>query len=154
MEHARSLCCPSAQPGMPGAVVHGVVDAASGRVAYLQTPQPVTPELLAMTAPLQPTEVLRFSAACAGDSCRHYTGSCCSLVQRLVQIVPAPEAFTLPACSVRRTCRWFVEQGKAACLRCSEIVTDGYDRDPLLAAASQPPEHPSGAVASHATASG
>lgn len=139
---ARSLCCPSAQPDMPGAVVHGVVDTASGKVAYLETPQPVTPDLLAMTAPLQPTEVLRFSAACAEDSCRHYTGSCCSLVQRLVQIVPAPAA-ELPACSVRRTCRWFVEQGKSACFRCSEIVTDGYDRNPLLAEASQPPGMPS-----------
>ena len=58
---ARTLCCPSAQPDMPGAVVHGVVDAASGRVAYLDKPQPVTPELLAMAAPLKPTEVLRFS---------------------------------------------------------------------------------------------
>ncbi len=130
---------------MPGAVVHGVVDAASGRVAYLATPQPVTPELLAMTAPLQPTEVLRFSAACAEDSCRHFTGSACSLVQRLVQIVPAPTA-PLPACAVRRTCRWFVEQGRSACVRCSEIVTDGYDHNPLLTEASQPPPLPVAAL--------
>jgi hypothetical protein len=77
-------------------------------------------------------------------------------VQRLVQIVPATEATPLPACSVRRTCRWFVERGKAACLRCSEIRTDGYDRNPLLVEASRPPEPPGvgSAVPERASAAG
>jgi hypothetical protein len=29
----------------------------------------------------------------------------------------------LPACQVRRSCRWYAEQGGAACRRCPQVVT-------------------------------
>jgi len=29
----------------------------------------------------------------------------------------------LPSCQIRDTCRWFAEEGGAACLRCPQVVT-------------------------------
>ena len=132
-----ALQCPSAQASIPGAVVHGVLDAATGTIAYLNSPVPVTSDLLASTGPLLPTEVLRFSAACQEGGCGHYTGAACSLVQRLVQIVPASAA-ELPRCSIRATCRWFFQERQAACHRCVTIVTDEYARSEQMAVVAAP----------------
>ncbi|WP_158822080.1 hypothetical protein [Granulicella sp. S156] len=129
--------CPSAQPSMLGAVIHGVVDAASGKIQHLSTPEPVTPELLAMTAPLLPTQVLRISAPCQGGACGHFNGTACTLVDRIVQIMPASDS-SLPYCAIRATCRWFSQRGKAACMRCDQIVTDEFVRDEQMTALTVP----------------
>lgn len=136
---SRIIQCPSAQPQMPGALVHGVVDAASGKILYLDVPSATTPELLASTAPLLPTQVLRFTAECQEGSCAHFVGSECSLVDRLVQILPASTA-ELPRCAIRSHCRWFLQRGKQACLRCCDIVTDEFTRSETLARLAEPPK--------------
>jgi hypothetical protein len=132
-----ALLCPSAQPDMPGAKVHGVVDPASGRVLYLDVPVAATPELLATTSPLLPTEVLRFSAPCQGSICAHFADSACTLGDRLVHILPASSA-ALPSCAIRPTCRWFRQQGGQACARCDNIVTDEFSRSAIMAALADP----------------
>lgn len=131
------LQCPSAQPNMPGAVIHGVVDAASGRVLPLESSLPVTDSLLASTAPLLPTQILRFSAACQESACGHYTGSACSLVTRLVQILPS-SGTSIERCTIRPTCRWYFQEGLHACHRCTTIVTDEFSRTEALAALADP----------------
>jgi hypothetical protein len=133
--------CPSAQPAMPGAVIHGVVDAASGKIQHLSTPEPVTPELLAMTAPLLPTQVLRISAPCQGGACGHFNGTDCTLVDRIVQIMPVTDS-ALPSCAIRANCRWFSQRGRAACMRCDQIVTDEFVRDEQMASLTIPAGRP------------
>ena len=93
--------CPSAQPEMEGVVVFGVVGgtASEPRVGYLTERLPVTPELLALTGEVRPAEVFRFGAPCAGKGCRHFDGS---------------------------DCRWWRQEGKAACMRCPQVVTVNY----------------------------
>ena len=119
--------CPSARPEMVGSVVFGIGGGTTDapQVGYLREPIPVTPELLALSRPVEPTEVFRFAAPCAGRACRHYTGSCCSLVKRMVRLVPIAVR-GLPVCSLRPRCRWWQEEGRPACLRCPQIVTDSY----------------------------
>jgi hypothetical protein len=133
----RVVQCPSAQPNMPGAAIHGVVDAASGRIQHLSAPEAVTPELLAMTAPLLPTQVLRISAPCQGGACGHFNGTVCTLVDRIVQIMPATDS-ALPFCAIRSSCRWFSQRGRAACMRCDQIVTDEFVRDESMTALTVP----------------
>jgi hypothetical protein len=42
---------------------------------------------------------------------------------RVVEKLPAV-AEDLPPCSIRRNCRWWQQEGKAACQRCPQIITD------------------------------
>lgn len=130
--------CPSAQPHVPGAAIHGVVDAATGRIVYLETRVPVTPELLASTFPMLPTQIVRVSAPCQEGACAHFADSACTLGERLVSILPASEQ-TLTRCAIRVSCRWFHERGKAACLRCELIITDEYTRNIALDSIAAPP---------------
>jgi len=117
--------CPSAQPEMEGVIVFGVVGGSTKepRVSYLTERLPVTPELLALTGAVQPAEVFRFGAPCAGTGCRHFDGDSCRLASKLVQLAPPAGTPTLPACSLRPDCRWWRQEGKAACMRCPLVVT-------------------------------
>ena len=120
--------CPSAQPGMDQCRVLGVVnrDGPTPTLEYLNQHLPATPEVLAMAAPLKPTEVFRLAATCAEDKCPHYDGADCRLATRVVQILPAV-VDSLPPCIIRKDCRWYTQEGGAACKRCPEITTVTYD---------------------------
>src|SRR5262249_42871091 len=82
--------CPSAQPEMEGAVVFGVIEGTpeEPRVAYLTEPLPVTPELLALAEPVEPTEVFRIGAQCAEHACQHFASGKCQLGRKLAEEVP------------------------------------------------------------------
>ena len=129
--------CPSAQPGMDRCQVLGVVqrDGPAPILEYLNEHVPASPEILAMSAPLKPTEVFRLAATCAEGKCPHFDGSNCQLATRIVQILPAV-VDALPPCRIRRECRWFSQEGGAACKRCPEITTISYDLSPQILAAS------------------
>ena len=120
--------CPSAQPGMDQCRVLGVVnrDGPAPILEYLNHYVPATPEVLAMAAPLKPTEVFRLAATCAEHKCPHYDGADCRLATRVVQIMPAV-VDSLPPCIIRKNCRWYTQEGGAACKRCPEIATVTYD---------------------------
>jgi hypothetical protein len=122
------LMCPSAQPDMQDSVVLGVFeDTANGkRVAWLEKPQPVTPELLSLTRDVDPRNIFRFAARCEERKCVHFDGEDCRLATRIVQILPRA-VDVLPPCSIRPECRWYQQEGKPACLRCPEVVTHMED---------------------------
>ena len=132
-DSASSILCPSAQPEMAGSVAFGVVcgTADAPRSIPLSQPQPVTPELLALSGPVKPTEVFRFAAACAGHSCQHFDGSLCRLAGRIVEKL-APVVASLPFCRLRPHCRWWLQEGRAACVRCPQIVTEQCSSSELM----------------------
>lgn len=123
-----SKVCPSAQPGMDACRILGVVqhEGPTPRIVYLNQILPASDEVLAMAAPLRPTEVFRLAATCAEGKCPHFDGSDCRLATRVAKILPAVVE-TLPPCIIRKECRWFSQEGGAACLRCPEITTVSYD---------------------------
>jgi hypothetical protein len=125
--------CPSAKPGMEGSVVFGVADEVGGHplVAYLAEPQPVTDEVLALAGPVAPTEVFRFAAPCAGHGCQHFDGSHCRLATRVVQLLPRA-VDRLPPCPIRSGCRWWRQEGVAACLRCPEVISETCNPSELM----------------------
>lgn len=118
--------CPSAQPS-PDALVIGVVTGTAGqrRIGYLTEPQPVTEAILARAAPAAPAQVFRVASPCMGDGCKHFSGSDCMLVKRIVTSYD-PVVSGLPPCQIRPTCRWFRQEGRAACLRCPQVVTNSH----------------------------
>jgi hypothetical protein len=95
-------------------------------VMYLNQFVPASQEVLAMAAPLKPTEVFRLAATCAEGKCPHFDGTDCRLATRIVKILPAA-VDTLPPCLIRQDCRWYSQEGGAACRRCPEVTTISYD---------------------------
>ena len=128
-----SKLCPSAQPGMDQCRVLGVVqrDGPAPMLQYLSEPLAATPEVLAMAAPLKATEVFRLAATCAEHKCPHFDGADCQLATRVVQILPMV-VDTLPPCLIRKECRWYSQEGGAACKRCPAITTATYEMTPTM----------------------
>ena len=125
------VMCPSAQPGMKEPRLIGVVtfDQDTPRVAYLNETVPLTDELLDSAKPADPRTVFRIAAHCEESQCTHFDGSNCNLATRIVQILPAV-VDALPACLIRASCRWYTQEGKPACLRCPQVVTQPLDPSP------------------------
>lgn len=124
---AKDPLCPSARPELAESVVFGVIGGTveDPHVTYLRQPLPVTDNLIELSAPVTPTEVLRTAAPCAAQGCQHFDGGNCRLVMQIVeQLSTVTEA--LPPCAIRKECRWWQQEGKAACMRCPQIVTDSY----------------------------
>ncbi|WP_392533426.1 hypothetical protein [Nostoc sp. C117] len=128
VDSAKLLLCPSGQPEIGNTVVFGVVGGTveAPSIAYLTESQPVTEEILALSDSVKPTEIFRIASSCQADACKHFDGSDCRLAMRIVQQLPTVVE-TLPACQIRSSCRWWQQEGKAACYRCPQMVTDnGY----------------------------
>jgi hypothetical protein len=123
-----TLLCPSSQPEVERARVLGVVQRTSDgfEVSYLDEPLEATPDVLALAAPAHPTEVFRLAAVCQTHRCPHFDGTNCGLATRIVQILPAV-VDQLPHCQIRSECRWFHQEGVAACRRCPQISTVNYN---------------------------
>lgn len=130
---AEPLKCPSAQPGMGDVQILGVISYESGEpsLAYLDEATPVSPVMLDLAAPLDPSQVFRLSARCEEKRCTHFDGRDCQLATRIAQLLPEVVDH-LPACNIRRDCRWFRQEGRAACMRCPQVVTGVHDADENL----------------------
>jgi hypothetical protein len=124
---------------MDGAVAIAVVDhtGAAPDVVYLEQPVAVSAELLEMAQPLQPTELFRFAAPCQTGACAHWDGDRCQLAARIVQRIPAA-ALSLPRCHIRTRCRWYAQEGRAACGRCPRVVTQNEAPSATMRAAAMP----------------
>ena len=119
--------CPSSIPEIPGSEIFGIAEGTVDQpnVTYLDPPLPVTPELLAAADPVEPTEIFRFVGTCLEKGCRQFGNGQCQLAKRLVEGLPEVTQ-TLPTCAIRQRCRWWQQEGKAACLRCPQIVRTNY----------------------------
>jgi hypothetical protein len=135
----NSPLCPSARPEMENSIVFGVIVGTyeEPRLAHLIEPRSVTADLLALADPVAPTEIFRFAATCAGDDCQHFDGAKCRLATRLVENLETVSE-ELPPCSIRSSCRWWQQEGKDACMRCPQIVTDNYAPSDRLRQAADP----------------
>lgn len=133
------LLCPSGQPDQDSAVLFGVVGGTAGepRVTYLKKPLPVLPQLLALAEPVEPTEVFRFAAPCVEDACQHFVAGDCQLASKISALI-AGTSFGVPACRIRPRCRWWRQEGSAACHQCPSIVTTNYAPSAELRQAADP----------------
>jgi len=137
-ELSGALFCPSAQPGLAGSMIIGVVEAhpKASRVSHLARPVTLSGQnLAALNDDPGATARFRFGAPCQEMACTNWTGSKCRVAQQLVRILPA-RGQALPRCSLRRVCRWFEQEGAEACMRCSQVVTDDEGFEAALNGAS------------------
>ncbi|MFT3858648.1 MAG: nitrogen fixation protein [Aquabacterium sp.] len=134
--------CPSVQPDTPDAHVFAVVGGTADRpeVAYLDEALPVTPDIWAMTAPLNPAEVLRIAGPCAmSTACMHFDDERrkCRLAIRTVRLAPVVVSKP-PRCAIRRSCMWWSQEGVSACLRCPQVITNDAGADARTVATADP----------------
>lgn len=118
--------CPSAYCE-EGALLLGVMTP-SGRLAYIQPPTRVDADFVARAQAMgRPEARFRFSAPCREGQCPQWTGGGCGVVDFALDTYAAadsPLPDILPACAIRRTCRWYAQRGAAACAICPLIVAD------------------------------
>jgi hypothetical protein len=127
--------CPSALCE-EGALLLGVVGP-GGSVGYVQPPTRISADFVAQAqARGHPERSFRFSGACREGACGQWTGTGCGVIDVVIGARPddppgrptgtaagQPSA-GLPACGIRRTCRWFAQRGAAACAICPQIIAD------------------------------
>jgi hypothetical protein len=114
------LICPSA-PAKEGAVLLGVVE--EGRVHHLGAPLTIDRSFVAEAAATSPAPLesrFRFASACQQSACSNWEGSRCALSQHVARL---GQSNALPDCLIRRSCRWFAQDGPSACRGCVEVVT-------------------------------
>jgi hypothetical protein len=97
-----------------------------GRIAYVHPPAVVDEEFVAQEhARGRPERRFRFAGPCIEGQCPQWTGNGCGIAPIVGQARAGEEASRrLPACSIRRTCRWFFQEGAAACSVCPLLVAD------------------------------
>ena len=139
MPNDRVLMCPSVPPHYPDAVAFGVVTGTADApdMVPLIPAVPVTDELLAMAAPVSPGEVFRFAAGCIQGGCRHWEADTkrCRLVAKTVQLAPVVVEKLKP-CAIRSDCRWWRQEGKAACVRCPQVASSDPSRSGVMTLAA------------------
>lgn len=123
----EQLACPSSRPDAPKSAVFGIVDNRGlfPIIRYLENPVPATAGVLALAEGENPNQVFRFTSACQGTACAHFSQGQCSLPALLEKHLPAAEG-KHEACPIRNECRWFRQESFNACARCSWVVTSEY----------------------------
>lgn len=58
----------------------------------------------------------------------HFADQRCNLAKRIVDMMPEVTD-GLPPCIIRKTCRWHRQEGRAACVRCPQIMTSNPRAD-------------------------
>lgn len=135
---SQAKSCPSALC-QEDALLLGVVTP-GGTVAYVQPPTRVGAGFVRQAQALgHPERRFRFSSTCVEAACPQWTGTGCGVIDVVIGSRPAEPpadalagpaarppvpARTLPACTIRHTCRWFAQHGSAACAVCPAIVAD------------------------------
>jgi hypothetical protein len=117
------VSCPSGQPAQGDSLVIGVVVAQGGRSQVSLLPKSVPLRSVARLIPdtIPATEVLRLAAPCAERNCAHFSDDRCTLASRIVARLP-PVIDRLSPCALRPSCRWWHQEGPAACHRCPQLI--------------------------------
>jgi hypothetical protein len=134
-----SSLCPSARADWEGSQIFGVVGGSTSapKVTYLTETQSPLENIAKLSGKVTPEEVFRIAAPCAEKGCQHFDGADCRLVTRVVKKL-ATVAENLPPCAIRRECRWWQQEGRDACMRCPQVITDNYHPSELMVAISTP----------------
>ncbi|MBB3839316.1 hypothetical protein FHS57_003322 [Runella defluvii] len=124
MKPDQKATCPSAEP-KAGAVLLGVVKQ-DGEVALLSQRIEIDEHFIETASQGRDLgQRFRFASPCAAKGCANWSGHHCmvlDIARQLAHIEPHVDEL-LPACSIRTTCRWFMQEGGDACRICPKINT-------------------------------
>ena len=125
------LVCPSAQPAWTARQVRRTSSTARGRSRWCCTSRsrvPATPEVLALSTPRKPARGgHRLTATCAEGGVAPSPGATPPRDSRRADSCRRSSSRLSAVHASRKECRWFSQEGGAACLRCAA----GHDRGPI-----------------------
>lgn len=126
MKAEQKATCPSAAP-REGAVLLGIVKR-NGDVGLLGERMEIDHDFIQTAQEGRELEQrFRFASPCITKGCANWSGEHCmvlDIARKLAQVQPENTG-QLPACSIRPTCRWYMQEGARACHLCPKIIT-GY----------------------------
>ena len=68
---------------------------------------------------------MRFAAPCQRERCAQWTGSSCGVIEEVLATgAGEDQPARLPRCAIRSACRWYRQEGGAACRACPLVITD------------------------------
>jgi hypothetical protein len=131
--------CPSARADGQDARIFGVITGTvdNPKVTYLKQTRPSVEIISKLHDKVTPEEVFRVAATCEEKGCQHFDGQDCRLAMRIADKLPVV-VNQLPPCAIRRDCRWWQQEGGAACVRCPQVVTDHYNLSELMIRVATP----------------
>ncbi len=123
---ASALTCPSSRCE-PGASLIAIVGD-DGRLAHV-TPALTVDEAFVEAAAQHgsPEARMRFASPCLEAGCAQWTGSSCGIIEQVMAAGIGPAGGRLPRCAIRPSCRWYAQEGAAACRACPLVVTDATE---------------------------
>ena len=98
----------------------------NGRLIYVNPPLEVDASAAeAMQRLPAPEAKFRFASRCIEEGCGQWHAGACGVIKIVTRHggglgSPGP----LPKCGIRKTCRWFAQEGRRACEVCPLVVTD------------------------------
>ena len=128
MEAEESKLCPSATCSK-GASLLGIVQG-NNTVALLDTPVKLNEAFIEKAHQQgEPEKRFRFADKCIKNGCSQWTGKSCGIMNELAASNPSikSDEDDLPPCFIRRTCRWYSQEGGKACKICLFVVTESRD---------------------------
>lgn len=120
----QTQTCPSSVCEEGGQML-GIVNG-EGKVSILSTPLPIDKEFMQMARQTPDIEQrFRFTGTCIEKGCKQWTGNSCGVIERTLKSLAGEIQHSgLPKCSIRKGCKWFLQEGKNACKVCPLIITD------------------------------
>jgi hypothetical protein len=132
--------CPSARSDWEDSQVFGIIGGTveAPTVSYLKQPQSPADYMAKLgDTKITPEEIFRIAAPCEEKDCQHFDGQDCRLAMRVVEQLPVV-AESLPPCAIRRSCRWWQQEGGSACTRCPQVITDHHNPSELMISVATP----------------
>lgn len=113
------LDCPSMLPDLARAVIAKVV-VGEERLEFVAEEIQVPASLPLAADPESLLRRARFVGSCRAGECGHWTGVSCRLGHAIAR-VDIPSSIHISRCSIRSSCRWYKENGSAACRPCQHV---------------------------------
>jgi len=122
---ANEILCPSASC-KSGAQLLGIV-LGNGAVDMLPVPLEIDDAFVVIAQEgRRPEKRFRFTAPCLEAGCQQWHDGRCGVIDRCSTEIAVSSTLSshIQRCAIRPLCRWFRQDGAAACRICPEVVTD------------------------------
>jgi len=120
----REVRCPSSTC-KEGSELLGIRQA-NGKISILPQPLPIDSTFIqrASHPEIKAEQRFRFTNKCIESGCAQWDQGRCGLSDRLMEFLNhIPTNESLPSCSIRPSCRWFLQSGADACRICPYVIT-------------------------------